>query len=451
MARNIAASDIAFPTADFAAAGIYSTSAKATDAALSTRLERVRRILNSAQRGMSPIGGVIANPVVQKAQGTDPTTVTGPVYIQTAASAASTVNTSATSPGSATGSILITDKRVSLIGGVSTIVVAGLKRRILGVTLPNAVYSGHGSGISFAFYGQVFDFSADFVGNGWTMYVTDPTTGVRSRAAAADFTDTSGFTFHRVDFGSAAFRFIEIYAGAATGGTSAAQFGAINIPSAGAAIWRWVKPFELNLGIMWDSWGAGALSGGTNPVKLAVTDYFGATLGVSNPLSLGSGGTGFLATAGATANTYRTRLSAGDFDIAKVGKLDSFGFFGSLNDFNLSGNTAAAQRAEMLTTLQQARTIQPDANIFVVGPQITPSSAITQDFFDAHAGAFADFADPNSVYLDNSPSGEAWNNAVINAVNFTGNGNHVNDVGKVNYGVLAANSYVNALKQKFGF
>lgn len=201
----------------------------------------------------------------------------------------------------------------------------------------------------------------------------------------------------------------------------------------GASIFKWARP-EPRIGMLWDSWGLGILTSGSNPTKLAVPDYFGAVLGVANVISLSAGGTGFIATASGTQLTYRGRVTAGDFDRSRIGDLDLLLVSGSLNDFNAAGNTAAATQAEIALVLPLLRAAQPNAIIALTGPEYTSAAAVTQAWYAAHKSAFDAWADTDSVYLDNSPSGENWLNANINSAAFTGSQNHPNDVGKAIYG-----------------
>jgi len=353
-------------------------------------------------------------------------------------SASQTLNTNLVSSG--------THPSVTPLGG-SFALISSPQYRIQGVTsvLTTARVNGHGAGVSFAFYGQTIELGADFRGAGWVLYATDLTTGIRYRAQANDYTDTNGYRYYKIDFGSVGFRGIEIYNNAAV--NNAGTFGTL-----GWGTNSYIYDFrrsEPKIGILWDSWGQGILTSGTNQTKLAVPDYLCAQLGVANMWSYSVGGTGFVATNNSTAKTYLQRLQDGDFDRSRIGDLDAVFVSGTLNDYAVAGNTAAATEAAILPTMQALRVAQPNAIISLTGPEYTPVYNIPQSWFDAHQSAFDTWADPHSVYLDNSPSGENWSNSVMQSIMFTGSQNHVNDVGKVIYGVTAGQSFLSALRDKY--
>jgi hypothetical protein len=399
---------------------------------------RAQKILRAAARGITPITQVLATPAT---------------YSQGAANAASTVNAAATTPFITTGSVLVSDPRITPIGGPWA-VIATPQQRIQGPFTSTQRQHGHGAGMRFEFYGQVFDFSANFYGLGFTCYDTDPTTGVRARCAANDYLDTPGFTFHKIDLQVTRLHLVEVY-----GASASTTFGAINLPANGTALYAYRTPDQPLIAILGDSWTAGVLSGGTNSVKLAVTDYFAAGIGVASPLSFGIGGTDFIWDAGITNGTFRQRILQGDINNTRIGDMDAVILPASVNapiQF-VGGNTAvspAALRAEIPLALGAARTAQPHAILVVTGQEYTTATPVTQDFYDATKGGVADYVaatgDKGVLYLDNSATGENWlfgtTTTGINSVAFTGSQNHVNDVGKVIYGERWAHSFISALR-----
>lgn len=389
----------------------------------------VTRILRSAQRGLSSISGV-ASGWTMSAQTTG-----------TYADASSTA-------------VPVTDPRITPIGG--PFAAGGTGFRIQGPTTYNG--SGiisrnqpHGNGILFAGYFASLVIDANFLGGAWTVYVIDPSTGVRARVQAADFTSTSGRSYWTLTAPAAGFYAIEVYSLGAS-----ASFNNIWSLTAGTYISKYTLPDAAKWAWVGDSWGTDAMNGGTNGTKLAPIDYVMAALGCADYLSMSVTGTGAVATNGVlgaanSAPAYADRMNIySDISVSRIGVVDGVVVPGSLNDFNVAGNTPAVTQAAYLAALQAARAAQPSAVIVGFGPQITPATAVTQPWFDAYAAAFAQWGDKNAVYIDNSPAGENWLNAGTNSVYFTGSVNHLNDVGKVAWGQRAGNSIANAVRGLLG-
>jgi len=398
-----------------------------------------QRLLRSAQRGITPIRTVLAS---------------SPTYSEGANGANSTIN-----PGSSTGlrgGLYQPDNssRVTPLGG--PIIVdpnngARFRQQTRIATYSNlARTGGHGSGIRFATQAQAFDIAINFIANGdkLALYVTDPTTGIRARGQAADYTQTNtGMAYRKWDFGSRALRIIELYWGPNTSCAS------LNVAST-ETIYAVPDSDQLKTLVLSDSWfdGGGINNTGLpNPIKLNSCDFLGERLGVGNIYSAAVSGTGVVAgDQNATSGSFIQRVQAGDIDSLRIGLMDAI-------YVNVSGNDASATDADVqagyATLIQLVRTAQPKALIFGAGPQNITTRVPTQSRFNAARDGFAAGAggDPRCIYLDNSYTGENWiPTPMVTNVNMGPDGDHPNELFAQYYGWRIADSMIAATKLRFG-
>jgi hypothetical protein len=293
-----------------------------------------------------------------------------------------------------------------------------------------------GNGFRFCTRSQKLDFSIQSPVSGaiksFILYMTDMRTGVRQRCAANDYSQTTAnATYMLFDFGSAFDKIIEIYV------PNTAIIRSLNVPLT-ETVWRLPQSTDLKVAFVWDSYGFGALSDGTNNLKLNVLGEVGEVLGTPNLLSFSRSGTGYLNPAGAFG-TYRQRLQKGDLDFANVGIMDVVAIFGSINDSATvnAAYTDAALVAEILLTIPLIMVAQPTAIIYGTGPQVTlsASGAANQARCDAMRDAFlqAGGGDPRVRWIDSSPNGQNWEYATpdsLVAITTGSDNTHRNDVGK---------------------
>lgn len=302
-----------------------------------------------------------------------------------------------------------------------------------------------GGGFRFATFEQVIGLVFDARSGGrFMVYVTDPATGASARIAANDFAPANGLSEKKLDFGSRGLRVITL---ACSEGS--AYFNGVNTAS-GGKIWPLPEPDAPRIGILWDSYGQGQVSdsGTINNSRLTLPYYLAARLGSLNLFNGSVGGTGYVSANG-SIGTYRTRLTAGDFDISRIGKCDVIFVGGTLND---NASSDADVTTEMGLTLPLLRTTQPDALLVGFGPEITNNHATPQGRFDVMKAAWtaALGSDPNAIYLDNSPSGESWMGTGINSVIIGTDNTHLNKVGQAYLANRLADSTIAALRAKFG-
>lgn len=399
-----------------------------------------RRILRAAQRGITSISSVMTTP---------PTLSVG------AANTASTINGQTTAFGQGMYQAIDLTVTEDVSGRFAS---DGSQYAGVGKTsLLNGTRGGTFGGKRLATDATALDICLATT-SGVAIYVTDPVAGLRQRVTANDYTTdgTNSLTdgskhYLKMLFATTAVKIIELY------GSNTLALRGINV-NAGASIWRAPSPDQPNIVLQWDSWGFNTLSSGTNPIRLAVPQFFGEQLGVSNVFSIAAAGTGFLNDAG-TIGTYRARMLNGDVDPGNVGNPDLFIMAGSINDDPQvnAAYTDAAVQAEVTLTVALAMQRMPNALIMVTGPQQTPASAQRPQFtaqsrYDAiKAGALAAMgSDPRCFYLDNSPAGEAWYaNTTRNAAYIGTDNAHPNDAGKAYYGYRMAQSALAAIRSRY--
>lgn len=423
------------------ASGGYSNQAITLDQALA-RGASVKRILNSAQRGITPITQVMASP---------PTIAAGTI------NAASTVP-----PLNALGSesYRANAPQVKSLGGPLAVQAAGFRvqSRTNSLTLGQRT-GANGTGMATItpapIVGIVFGVSSGSLG--YIVYVTDLVTGVRARVQAADLTlPATGIYEVKFTFGDGTDsatnvrpRLIELY----TTNGSAVLYG-FNVDTSKYQC-QYPNATEAKWALDWDSWGEGTGNGATNQARLAQPAYLGEALGVTNLTSVSLGSTGYLATNGGAALNVLDRLNAGDLDYARIGTMDGVFIPTSTNDSTVTnGFTPAQLQAQVPLVLQRTRQAQPYAIIVVAGPQYTTSNPTSQAWYDATSAGVAAYiassGDQNVVYVDNSATGQNWLNAAIDTIIFTGVNQHPNDLGMPYWGHIAGNGIIGAIKAKYG-
>lgn len=358
---------------------------------------KARKLLTAAQRPLSDLSAVMASPptitdptdgansTLRPAQGPN-----GPFYSSSNA------------------------QRVTIIGGVLNVGTGAIQTvTSFGVSR----VAGHASGFAFFTDAQTCDFSLANSGAPWIAYVTDPD-GVRRRIAASDraLIASANANYYKIDFGSTAAggRLVEVY-------TTARVFG-VNAP-AGYSIWAAPLPQQPKIAVIGDSFVEGLMNDTTVSLKLAMADWIAAAFGVNNPLCLGLGGTGVLATSGGTKTTFKQRIDAGDLDVSRVGEMDLVFWLGSVNDHNVSagGQAIPAGDAAVLTAQQAgvaaAMIAQPNAIFVGVGGQFNSGSGAPASRTAAYKAGFqaAANSDPRLLWLDNTLYDSAADTGVIGA------------------------------------
>lgn len=413
--------------------------------------DRARKILRAAARA-------VPTPVMA----TPPTVTLG------AAGAASTLTTGYGNSGAAANggqshpgnSPLLTD--LGGAWGPSTLGSGGYT--------PNHVYSGfgvaansyrtgaRGAGKGFLLSGQVFELCIDGTSSALVRFaVTDLTAGTgRQWCQAADYAPASGGNAHvKVDFGSRGDRIVECYFSNASAWPRLFGFNFMKTDL--------VRPLgfadDPRMAVIGDSY-----VNGSNPDNIrALAAYVCAErLGVRNPILNGVGGTGHLNNAQSstpTSYTFGQRIAAGDMDVARIGAMDLVAMIGSVNDAlaNNAAWTDAAYQAAVQADTAALMTAQPNAIILVSGPQFTKNFQTTAARYAAcQAGVVAAAnGDPRVIYVDTSPSGEAWQTGTGTTAATAGDGandyeghtdgTHFNTLGNYAYGRRMASSYVKVL------
>ena len=374
---------------------------------------KARKILRAAARNVT-IGAVMATP---------------PTYMAGASNINSTVVASATTAYLG-ATILPSDPRLEWVSGswqLSTNQWTGAGQTGLNGT---GLRGTQGHGFRFATYAPDVDCAIN--GTKHIVYVTDVLTGVRARVAADDAAAVASTAYHKYSFASARLRIWEWYF------PTTAIVRGFNV-TPGHSIWRAPSVDEPRIAVMGDSYWDATVSQATAStinVRQNVSHYFGAALGATNILSLGSGGTGFINSSNAD---FVTRLQAGDLSVARHGDLDLVGIPCSVND-DVGVNAAftdSAVAAEVTAAFTILKAAQPNAIIFGCGPEVTINRPSNQGRFDAMQAAFLAVAngDPRMLWLDNSPAGENWlSNASpgpnINAVVIGTDNTHLTDGGQ---------------------
>lgn len=383
------------------------------------------KIRRSAARGLGNIEAVMASP---------------PTYSQGATAATSTIV-----PGASTG---FGGGRFETGNGSVTESVGGiiLDPTSLNQYRPWAMISGtassttrrgcKGTKLIFDTDGPAFDIAMNTAGGNVCLYVTDLATGIRARASANDQPTAAGTSYHKWDFGSSAARRLELYVPVGT------ILRSMNV----AVPYTITKPVyddPVRAAVIWDSYGEGIESGGTNALTLTVTDYLAARLGITFLSSLSRGGTGHINQATNLGN-YGYRIDNGDIDPARIGVLDFVLIPGSVND---AAQSEAAVQAAVTANVQKAMAQQPTALIFGCGPEACPNTPAVQSRFDAMRAGFLAAANSDSrcIWLDSSPSGENWINPSNFAAYIGPDGTHVNDAGSVYLGGRMGQSILDAI------
>lgn len=393
-------------------------------------VSKARRILAAAARGITPIETVMASP---------------PTYSQGATNANSSIVAASTT--NLNGGRFEAGN-TAVVDNVGTIILDPIspfqyrpQATIEGLASSTVRRGSKGNKIAFEMDAPAFDIALNTLGNAVAVYVTDLVTGVRARAAPADQATTTGWSYHKWDFGSDGLRRIELLI------QNGISLRSINVAPA-YSIWRPCTAAKPKGAIIWDSYGAGSESGGTNSLSLSVTDYLAETMGLTDLLSLSRGGTGFI-NAASTIGSFEYRIDNGDIDISRVGHLDFLIIPASLND---SSSSDVDVQAAATITWQKAAAKQPGAILFGCGPQVTKANPASQSRFDAVKAGFqaAAGADPRFIWLDNSPTGDNWMfgpSGTGNVSRYIGADNiHVTDSGSAYLGRRMGESLLNALR-----
>ena len=386
------------------------------------------RILRSAARGITSIKAV-ASTAVTMTQG--------------AVDAVSTI-TSTYTPRDPR--YYATDARyITPLGGPAAIVGA-TNVQIAALYAGSYRKGGHGNGIAFSTRAQVVEVGLSTTGTGIIVYVTDLSTGVRLRGAANDYTTNSGRCLYKFDTGFVGNKLIEVY------GDRNTTFTGVVVDTANT-IWAPAPAVDRpKVGIIWDSYGQGVTSGGSNTIKLTVTDYFCERLGVANYFNPSDGGTGFISTNSGLGYTFGQRIGYGDINATRIGDLDLLVIPASVND---SSQTDAAVQAAAQSAIVAAMIAQPKAIIAVFGPQSPTSAIAAQSRFDAIKTAVTKAAagDPRVIYVDNSPSaGNFMYGSASSGINQTiiGTDNvHMTDAGGPYLGYRMADALLLAITTAF--
>lgn len=403
-----------------------------------TPLANAQAILRSASAGITDITSTLG---------------VSPTFSQAATNAASTINAAnavaTTTTNFATGRYAANDTRfIEQVGGTWAYNGSSgyIGDTVINVLATPTRQGGHGSGLKFMTRAAALELGMQNSGGDIIVYVTDPATRIRSRIQTLDQTTTTGLSYVKWVFASAALRIWEIYPVPFTRMTNI-------VVGAGDSLWPAPTGDEPKIGFIWDSWGSGSTLGGVTAhtiYKQAVCDFVGQRLGVANPRVAAVASTGLLSGANvATSGTFRQRIAAGDIDVSRIGPLAALYIPGSLND---QANSDAACQAEYALTIAAAMVAQPNAIIFGAGPQYTTNTNTTQTRYDAHAAGFAAAAGgaKRMIYIDHSGNGENYLFAGNVATYVGGDGNHLNDAGQPYYGRRIGDSMVNGIRTVFG-
>lgn len=397
-----------------------------------------QRILRAAAKGISSIKAVMAVPptISAGAAGVNSTIIAG----------ANTAGTGSSFP------VLSSDTANANFDMINGFLVGN---RIVSATQAGGTRrGGHGVAIRFGTYAAAFDFACDSSATAGTdalmIYVTDVATGVRARVATDDIAianQNSPF-YQKIDFGSRAFRIIEICL------NPFHKIYGINVATTDR-IWKIPAPDMPAWGINWDSYGAGMLSDTAplNGTRLATIDFALERFGVPNPVVNASiAGTGIVTTASIT--NFMDRITAGDLAVSRVGTLDGILAPLSLNDNGVSDATYSAAITAYYLALMVT---QPNAIIIAWGQQFANISQATNVRFDLFKTAFLAAAgtDPRMIYLDNRPyaGGEYWqfgsSSTGINKDTIGTDNTHVNKAGAQYLGYRIADSAIAAIRTAF--
>lgn len=396
---------------------------------------KMLKVLRSAARGMTPIVTVMTTP---------PTITVG------AANTASTINGASTAFGAATYSIGDTTRFEQVSGQLTS---TGSAWSGTGKTSNTSGTRGGtiGEGVQTCTDAQNIDFGLASP-SGVAIYVTDLTTGIRARVSAADIVADAGTPantltdssqhYVKLAFTTRAPRQIAVY------GTNTSLFRGANT-DASASVWRCPLADQVNLILQWDSWGFGTLSSGTNALRLSTPFYIAERLGVANPWSIASAGTGVL-NPGGSNGTYGFRMSNGDMTVSTVGDADLVVVSPSVNDdpgVNAAYTDAAFQPAWQ-AFIAQVMAAQPTAPIIVFGCQQTtlnrtPAASRCQATIDGTNAAAG--GDPRVIIVNVS---DIYGLAARNSLMIGTDNTHPNDLGKVYYGARFGQAIVDAMRAR---
>lgn len=302
-----------------------------------------------------------------------------------------------------TPTVAITDPRIEVVGSLLALQGSGVGYRLFHISVdPGPVVAGSvfGAGVRVAFDGQAIDFgvnplSAATLRSNILFRVTDLDTGARAWHASSEVALPTGKQHLKLDFGSRGRRMIELFLG------DAIAINGINIANSDT-IWAVSAADQPKLAVFGDSWVSDNPAQYNTSIRGGLAYQIADQLGIDTPYVNGLAGTGWLRS---TATQWGRRIAAGDLSPARVGVLDVIVFpFVSINDAGFTDAEIVAAMLDTTSGIPAVAAQQPNALIFVGGPQLTTLVQTPQSRYDAIKAGLAGLSNPNIIYLDNSPS-----------------------------------------------
>ncbi len=214
-------------------------------------------------------------------------------------------------------------------------------------------------------------------------------------------TSGSNIYYVKVDFGSSAFRNIDVYCLAST------QIRGFNIGSGTSTnnlykMYPFTAPAPVKVLMFGDSYTYGV--GATYP-RGSIVYRIGDILGVDAIVGSGYGGSGYLNPGPSPFRTFGTRIN----DTTVFGAQDLVIVSGGINDKTLGEADPAALQAAVTSFWTSLKALHPNALLVCVGPLVAPSLSTGATTANAiKAGFNAVYDASRMLYI--SPYDEAWSN-----------------------------------------